>query len=103
MRCVIPPIQTIETCPTFLVDGDGAIHEVVYTRWHEVTPGAWRLAEPFEFSVDHEMPEAKLIFEVPVGCFELPILHVWEGTSIHIEDGGDVGSITPCSAPRGWA
>lgn len=65
-----------ETIPTLVMKGSSVI-EVGFTKWQSEDGIAWSMGESPSIHVEGEGD--RLVFELPVGCFEMPI-YVWDGT-----------------------
>lgn len=57
-----------ETCPTFLVRGD-SIEAVGFTEWEESAPDQWNVVG--EVTIPLEGRADRIVFELPVGCFQI--------------------------------
>lgn len=81
--------------PTFFMK-DEEIVEVVFSRWAETSPGQWEMREgSFEVSGD----SSHVIFELPVGCFELQV-PLSAGTIVFSEGDGARYSLYRCRRPQ---
>jgi hypothetical protein len=63
-------LENVELCPTLFCKGDKIV-EVALTEWKQTGPMTWT---PFksEVTVGLLEPIDRIIFETPVGCFQLP-------------------------------
>lgn len=94
-----PADSAVEGCPVFVYDGDRLI-EILFSKWKQVGPGAWRLAEDFVFAPDEEIPQARFVFELPVGCFEFPVLTIHPGETVTFEYDESGGWMQQCEGGR---
>ena len=86
-----------EQVPTFLVAGDDHIVDVLFTTWDETSPGEWNLAEDTG-RMDVSEDADRIVFETPVGCYEMPF-RLSAGGTVRFETGPKDHPMYECKRP----
>lgn len=92
-------VGCVETCPVLFFHGDRLV-EVGMSRWEKVNPTEWILLDSDEVKLPEKVD--RVIFELPIGCFEGPGGRYRAGDTILFEGVRDGGHLRPCRRhPRG--
>lgn len=90
-----------EQIPTFLCDGE-SITEVLFTGWTETAPDAWTLTTGID-KLDINGNVTRIVYELPIGCFEQPIdLRAGDTITFRAGGGGKDEHVTRCRMPHGF-